>query len=116
MTNVLYFNQVSIEGVLPFFLDLVKDGQNFFILPDCLKVLESVYDFPGITEVNRALIDSGRLIRDGKPLVKPRSLLKEFSVVNQGPERVLCHMTAGDFRPTICHLKNLALVAHFKAH
>jgi len=76
LKSVHYFDQVKIEGVLTHFLNLVKDEQNFFVLPDSIKAVAPIYPFLGIKEVISVLIDAGRLIQKKLPLIIPRSLTK----------------------------------------
>ena len=51
------------------FLKKKQEGQNFYVLPDEFKGIETTLKFPGVNEVASVLIDYGKLLRDKKPLV-----------------------------------------------
>ena len=78
--------------------------------------MEKAFTFPGINKVPSALLDTGKLLRDGKKLFREQSLKKEIKVAEAGPQRVRCHKIAKSLRPTLNHLGSHKMILSIAGH
>ena len=111
LNNTLYIRTASIEGILPHFLKERDENEvKFHVFPDDFTGVEKIYKFPGINKVPSALLDAGKLLRDGKKLFKEITLKKEIKMDETGPQRILCHKIARGFCPTLKHMDSHKMI------